>query len=175
MIILSLIFWLVGLALLGGGIWLITLDGSWYYALAGIVLIVVGALTRSRRPTAQMLYALFLIATAAWSLWESGYDWWPLATRLGLFLVLAIPLLIPAKGAVAPAWPCCCRSGRSSVWALSPASASTLTVSRRAEPRRGRRRAGHRGHAQGKLARLRAQQPGAALFTARADHSGERR
>lgn len=97
MIILSLIFWLVGLALLGGGIWLITLDGSWYYALAGIVLIVVGALTRSRRPTAQTLYALFLIATAAWSLWESGYDWWPLATRLGLFLILAIPLLITPK------------------------------------------------------------------------------
>ncbi|MDT8895533.1 glucose/quinate/shikimate family membrane-bound PQQ-dependent dehydrogenase [Halomonas sp. I1] len=98
MIILSLIFWLVGLALLGGGIWLITLDGSWYYALAGLVLIAVGALTRSRRPIAQVLYALFLIATAAWSLWESGYDWWPLATRLGLFLILAIPLLIPAKG-----------------------------------------------------------------------------
>ncbi|MDR5859235.1 glucose/quinate/shikimate family membrane-bound PQQ-dependent dehydrogenase [Halomonas eurihalina] len=97
MIILSLIFWLVGLALLGGGIWLITLDGSWYYALAGIVLIVVGALTRSRRPTAQMLYALFLIATTAWSLWESGYDWWPLATRLGIFLILAIPLLITPK------------------------------------------------------------------------------
>ncbi|MFM9271424.1 glucose/quinate/shikimate family membrane-bound PQQ-dependent dehydrogenase [Halomonas elongata] len=97
MIILSLIFWLVGLALLGGGIWLITLDGSWYYALAGIVLIVVGALTRSRRPAAQTLYALFLIATAAWSLWESGYDWWPLATRLGLFLILAIPLLITPK------------------------------------------------------------------------------
>ncbi|MBW5801915.1 membrane-bound PQQ-dependent dehydrogenase, glucose/quinate/shikimate family [Halomonas elongata] len=97
MIILSLIFWLVGLALLGGGIWLITLDGSWYYALAGIVLIVVGALTRSRRPAAQTLYALFLIATAAWSLWESGYDWWPLATRLGIFLILAIPLLITPK------------------------------------------------------------------------------
>ncbi|MFG6176785.1 glucose/quinate/shikimate family membrane-bound PQQ-dependent dehydrogenase [Halomonas sp. THAF12] len=97
MIILSLIFWLVGLALLGGGLWLITLDGSWYYALSGIVLIAVGALTRSRRPAAQTLYALFLAATAAWSLWESGYDWWPLATRLGLFLVLAIPLLWPAK------------------------------------------------------------------------------
>nr|WP_317615379.1 glucose/quinate/shikimate family membrane-bound PQQ-dependent dehydrogenase [Halomonas elongata] len=62
-----------------------------------MVLIVVGALTRSRRPAAQTLYALFLIATAAWSLWESGYDWWPLATRLGIFLILAIPLLITPK------------------------------------------------------------------------------
>ncbi|MCK2183862.1 glucose/quinate/shikimate family membrane-bound PQQ-dependent dehydrogenase [Halomonas getboli] len=98
MIILSLIFWLVGLALLGGGLWLITLDGSWYYAISGIVLIAVGVMTRSRRPKAQLLYALFLAATAAWALWESGYDWWPLAPRLGIFLLLAIPLLWPAKG-----------------------------------------------------------------------------
>lgn len=98
MIILSLIFWLVGLALLGGGLWLVTLDGSWYYALSGIVLIAVGAMTRSRRPRAQLLYALFLVATAAWALWESGYDWWPLAPRLGIFLLLAIPLLWPARG-----------------------------------------------------------------------------
>lgn len=98
MIILSLIFWLVGLALLGGGLWLVTLDGSWYYALSGIVLIAVGAMARSRRPKAQLLYALFLVATAAWALWESGYDWWPLAPRLGIFLLLAIPLLWPAKG-----------------------------------------------------------------------------
>ncbi|TBW45978.1 glucose/quinate/shikimate family membrane-bound PQQ-dependent dehydrogenase [Marinobacter halodurans] len=97
MIILSLIFLLLGLVLLGGGVWLITLGGSWYYALAGIVLLVVGLLARNRRRQAQVLYALFLIVTAIWALWESGYDWWPLATRLGLFLVLAIPLLFLAR------------------------------------------------------------------------------
>ncbi|WP_165856830.1 glucose/quinate/shikimate family membrane-bound PQQ-dependent dehydrogenase [Marinobacter sp. JSM 1782161] len=97
MLILSLIFLLLGLVLLGGGIWLIALGGSWYYAIAGLALIVVGVTTKGRRRTAQMLYALFLAGTAIWALSESGYDWWPLATRLGLFLVLAIPLLFPAR------------------------------------------------------------------------------
>lgn len=109
MIILSLIFLLLGLVLLGGGVWLITLGGSWYYALAGIVLLVVGLMTRKRRRQAQVLYAIFLIVTAVWALWESGYDWWPLATRLGLFLVLAIPLLFPARG-----------DGKSGVMVLMP-------------------------------------------------------
>ena len=67
MIIYSLILLLVGLSLLGGGAWLVTLGGSWYYALAGLVLIAVGAMARSRRVPAQLLYAGLLIATAAWA------------------------------------------------------------------------------------------------------------
>ena len=35
-----------------------------------------------------MLYALLLLGTAAWALWESGADWWALATRLGLLLLI---------------------------------------------------------------------------------------
>ena len=97
MIIYSLILLLVGLSLLGGGAWLVTLGGSWYYALAGLVLIAVGAMARSRRVPAQLLYAGLLVATAAWALWESGYDWWPLATRMGLLMLLAIPLLWPPR------------------------------------------------------------------------------
>lgn len=95
MILLSLIFLLIGLALLIGGVWLIAIGGSWYYALAAVPLLAVGALLRSRRSTAQIIYAAFLVVTAVWSLWEAGLDWWPLASRLGLFLVLAIPLLFP--------------------------------------------------------------------------------
>lgn len=111
MIILALIFILLGLALLVGGIWLITLGGSWYYALAGAALLVVGVMTKTRRTAAQFLYALLLVATAIWAYWESGYDWWPLATRLGVLLLLAIPLLFSARRAsragvafLLPAW-----------------------------------------------------------------------
>ena len=99
MIILALLFLLIGLSLLVGGVWLIVEGGSWYYALAGLALIAVGYFTKKRRPTAQLLYAVFLICTALWALWEAGFDWWPLASRLGLFLLLAIPLLFPVKGA----------------------------------------------------------------------------
>lgn len=87
----AVVFILLGLALLVGGAWLLTLGGSFYYLAAGLVLIAVGGLLPFRRVAAQVLYGFFLVFTALWSLWESGYDWWPLATRIGWFLVLAIP------------------------------------------------------------------------------------
>ena len=95
--LLAVVFVVLGLGLIIGGGWLLSLGGSLYYLVAGLVMVVVGIMAPRRRPTAQGLYALFLVATAAWSLWESGYDWWPLATRMGWFLLLAIPLLIPAS------------------------------------------------------------------------------
>ncbi len=97
MIVLSLLLALFGLAMLAGGIWLITLGGSVYYALSGATLLAIAWLIRKRRSAAQLLYALLLAGTAGWAVWESGYDWWPLATRLGVLLLLAIPLLWPGK------------------------------------------------------------------------------
>jgi len=99
MIVLLLIFALLGLVLVAGGIWLAALGGSVYYAVAGAVLLAVAVMVRSRRSSAQLLYALLLAATAVWALWESGHDWWPLAARLGVLLLLAIPLLWPARQA----------------------------------------------------------------------------
>lgn len=99
MVVISALYILLGLALLLGGIWLLSLGGSFYYLIAGLVLITVGGLASVRRVGAQGLYALFLIGTLIWSLWESGYDWWPLATRNGWFLLLALPLMVPADRA----------------------------------------------------------------------------
>ena len=99
MVVISALYILLGLALLLGGIWLLSLGGSFYYLIAGLVLITVGGLASVRRGGAQGLYALFLIGTLIWSLWESGYDWWPLATRNGWFLLLALPLMVPADRA----------------------------------------------------------------------------
>ncbi|MDG5498430.1 glucose/quinate/shikimate family membrane-bound PQQ-dependent dehydrogenase [Marinobacter sp. BGYM27] len=97
MIIMAIIFVLMGVTLLAGGAWLITLGGSWYYAPAGIALVVTGCLVMRKRTSAQLVYALFLLFSAVWAIWESGLDWWPLAARLGVFLLLAIPLLFPAR------------------------------------------------------------------------------
>ncbi|KDM92291.1 membrane-bound PQQ-dependent dehydrogenase, glucose/quinate/shikimate family [Photobacterium galatheae] len=91
--LIAILFALIGLVLLGGGLWLISLGGSWYFALAGVVLLLVAAKVRIKRGNAQILYGLFLLGSLIWALWESGYDWWPLASRLGLFLILGIPLL----------------------------------------------------------------------------------
>lgn len=98
MIVWTIIFILFGLALLVGGTQLVLLGGSWYYLLAGATMVVVALLIKLRRPFAQCLYALLLLATAAWAFWEVGFDWWPLASRLGVLLLLAIPLLFPGRG-----------------------------------------------------------------------------
>ncbi|NAW65908.1 membrane-bound PQQ-dependent dehydrogenase, glucose/quinate/shikimate family [Photobacterium halotolerans] len=89
----AFLYLLIGLVLFGGGLWLISLGGSWYFAVAGVVFLLVAAKVRTKRGNAQILYGLFLLASLIWSLWESGYDWWPLASRMGLLLVLGIPLL----------------------------------------------------------------------------------
>ncbi|WP_028294884.1 membrane-bound PQQ-dependent dehydrogenase, glucose/quinate/shikimate family [Oceanobacter kriegii] len=97
MVIYSALLSLVGLALLLGGGYLITLGGSFFYALSGIALLATGLLVKKNPRSARFVYAVLLVATLIWSLWESGYYWWALATRLGMFLILAIPLLFAAS------------------------------------------------------------------------------
>ncbi|MCD9029129.1 membrane-bound PQQ-dependent dehydrogenase, glucose/quinate/shikimate family [Luteimonas sp. BDR2-5] len=80
---------LIGLPLLGGGLYLITLGGSWYYLLAGLALAVSGFFYFRRAPVATWLLAATTVATVLWSLWEVGARFWPLVPRLAPFLVLA--------------------------------------------------------------------------------------
>ncbi len=86
---------ILGLALTMGGGWLIALGGSWYYACTGLVLIGTSWLLLKRKPAALYLYALLVIATLAWSLWEAGLDWWPLAARGDVLFIVGIFLLMP--------------------------------------------------------------------------------
>lgn len=87
---------LCGLALAGGGAWLAVLGGSWYYLIAGAVLLLDGALLWKARASAWWLFAGVAFATLAWALWESGLDWWPLAARLDLLFILGVLMLLPA-------------------------------------------------------------------------------
>lgn len=91
----SLVFLLIGLALGAGGIWLVTLGGSWYYAVAGLALLVTAVLLWRRRGSALWLYALLVIGTLAWAIWEIGFDWWQLGPRGGVIVLLALWLLMP--------------------------------------------------------------------------------
>ncbi len=83
MIILSVLFFVIGVALLLGGGWLFSLDGSLYYFIAGAALIAVSFLLRKRNTFANLIYATLLVGTLIWSIGESGFSWWPLATRMG--------------------------------------------------------------------------------------------
>ncbi|WP_293898979.1 membrane-bound PQQ-dependent dehydrogenase, glucose/quinate/shikimate family [Phenylobacterium sp.] len=88
---------LVGLALLGGGGWLIWLQGSPYYLLAGAAIVATGVLLVRRHPAAGLVYAGTLAVTLGWAFWESGLVFWPLLPRLfapavlGVFVLAVIP------------------------------------------------------------------------------------
>lgn len=92
---LSALLALMGLGFLGGGAWLATLHGSFYYVLAGLALLAVAVLTWQARPAALWLYAVFFLATLAWSLWEAGLAWWPLAARTDVFFLLGLLMITP--------------------------------------------------------------------------------
>lgn len=84
-----------GLVLLAGGIWLMALGGSWFYVLAGLLLLATAGLLVQRRRAALWLYALLLMLVLLWSLWESGLDWWPIAARGDVFVLLGLFMLTP--------------------------------------------------------------------------------
>jgi quinoprotein glucose dehydrogenase len=94
----------LGIALGAGGAWLVALGGSWYYLIAGVVLALSGGLLWLRSPGALWLFAALLAATLAWSVWEVGLDWWPLAARLDLLVAIGLVLVTPwiIRGLVVP-------------------------------------------------------------------------
>lgn len=86
---------ILGLGSLFGGLWLILLGGSWYYAVAGILFLATALLLVKRSPAALTVYALLVIGTLVWALWEAGLDWWPLAARGDIIAVVGFLLLMP--------------------------------------------------------------------------------
>lgn len=91
---LAAILVLIGALLLGGGIWLITLGGSWYYALAGIGLVTSGLLIMLGRMTGVWVYLLTYAGTLVWAFWEKGLQVWPQVPRLVAPTVLLILVLL---------------------------------------------------------------------------------
>jgi len=94
-LILSALLCLLGVGLAGGGAWLAWLGGSPFYLALGLAALGAGGLLFARRPAALWLYALMLIVTLGWSLWEVGFDWWALSARGSLLVVIGILLLLP--------------------------------------------------------------------------------
>ncbi|BAI76501.1 quinoprotein glucose dehydrogenase (plasmid) [Azospirillum sp. B510] len=86
---------ILGLGSLGGGVWLILLGGSWYYAVAGLLFLATAALLAKRSAAALSVYALLVIGTLVWALWEVGLDWWPLSARGDVIAVVGALLLPP--------------------------------------------------------------------------------
>ncbi|MBB2926580.1 glucose/quinate/shikimate family membrane-bound PQQ-dependent dehydrogenase [Paraburkholderia silvatlantica] len=93
--VISVLFTLLtAVYLLAGGAWLISLGGSPYYVVTGVLLLVFAWLLWRASPSAFVLYAIVLIGTAIWGLWESGPDFWALVPRSGVLVVFGIWLLV---------------------------------------------------------------------------------
>lgn len=98
---------LFGLALVGGGIYLANLGGSFYFVLGGVLMTFAGALIAIRRPLGAWLYGFFLLATLVWALADVGLLFWPLVSRLLMFVAigavvaLAYPSLVNGRGGMA--------------------------------------------------------------------------
>lgn len=86
---------LVGLALTIGGGWLVAIGGSLFYLLAGLAFLATAALVFNRNTLSVWLYGAFTLASLAWALWEVGFDWWALAPRGGVIILIGLWLLTP--------------------------------------------------------------------------------
>ena len=82
----------LGYALPGG--YLLTLGGSPYYLLAGLVMTATAVLYARASRAALLLYLLLLAATLVWALWEAGFNGWALLPRLDILLALGIFVLL---------------------------------------------------------------------------------
>ncbi|WEV48325.1 glucose/quinate/shikimate family membrane-bound PQQ-dependent dehydrogenase [Acinetobacter sp. ESL0695] len=86
----------LGLVVLGGGAYLAVLGGSLYYIIAGLMLLASGILLFRRSIASYLVYAVLMLGTTIWGLWEVGSDFWALVPRLDILGVIGVWMLIPA-------------------------------------------------------------------------------
>jgi quinate dehydrogenase (quinone) len=91
----SVVLILIAVPLLLGGVQLLSLGGSFYYLLAGLVLIISGRNLWRGNPLGLRIYGVFFAFTVVWALWESGTNLWALMPRILSFAVLGLLLLTP--------------------------------------------------------------------------------
>ena len=78
-----------------GGIWLVAVGGSWYYALAGLALLAATWLLLRRRRAGQSVMAVVWGASLAWALWEVGFNGWGLVPRVvGVTVLFMLALVL---------------------------------------------------------------------------------
>ncbi len=91
----AVVLTLIGLGLFGFGSQLVMLGGSFYYVLSGLSFLLTAVLLFKRNRAALHVYAVFIVATLAWAIWEVGFDWWQLGPRGGIVILIGLWLLVP--------------------------------------------------------------------------------
>lgn len=111
LLVLGALLAVIGLPLVIGGVWLIALGGSWYYALAGLALVASGAFIALGRLLGAWIYLGLYLLTLAWAVWEVGLHGWALVPRVVAPTVLLVPVLL--------AIPALTRDRRGRTWSLA--------------------------------------------------------
>ena len=86
---------ILGLTLAVGGWKIVSLGGTWYFAILAAGFLLTGALLLARRRAALWVYALVMLGALGWALYEVGFDWWQLAPRGSIVAPLGLWLLTP--------------------------------------------------------------------------------
>jgi len=99
----ALLLCIFGLPIAAGGLWLITLGGSWYYLPAGIGLLLTAWFLFRRDMAALWIYLVTYVATVIWALWEAGFNGWAQVPRLvapTVVLVMVLTTLPMLRGSI---------------------------------------------------------------------------
>ncbi len=94
-IFLSTMLAFIGLVFFAGGGWLVLLGGSYYYLLAGLAFLLNSALIYRRSVFVYWAFAILILSTLTWALFEVGLDWWQLLPRGNLIVVIGLILVVP--------------------------------------------------------------------------------
>lgn len=118
--LLALITLVFGAFFTFGGAVLLIRGGSWYYVIMGVALLVAAAGLWRRRAWGANLYLLALLATMAWAVYDAGWEFWPLFSRIFAFAVLGflIALLYPRLYRSSPPAPALRSVGRGAATVL---------------------------------------------------------
>ncbi len=82
------VFALLGVLLAAGGVYLISLGGSWFYVFAGAGLALTGWMMIRQRIAALLMAIILLVVTTVWAFYEVGLDFWQLVPRTIAFLIV---------------------------------------------------------------------------------------
>ncbi|MPT47958.1 MAG: glucose/quinate/shikimate family membrane-bound PQQ-dependent dehydrogenase [Sphingobium sp.] len=104
LLLLGLVLTAAALFFIIGGGKLILLGGSVYFLLAGIALLASGLLILRRNPAGALIFGATWVATLFWAIWDVGFSFWPLISRLlaisvgATVIALSTPLLRRSAG-----------------------------------------------------------------------------
>lgn len=93
-VVLALVMVLFGLPILAGGVWLLTLGGSFYYAIAGLGLLASAFFLFRHSIAGVWIYLATFAFTLVWALWESGLNGWAQVPRLVAPTVILVLVLV---------------------------------------------------------------------------------